>query len=110
MCTITLQSVTFVVYDTHVARQFRETARKMIHPPMPAFLGLPQQHSDSGSDQEDSDDDNDDDIIPLASYDDKANSGSDGSDSDSLSFFNLEDDEDPGKFDPFLKVFMYTSM
>ena len=98
---ISLQRLTFVVYDADVARKFRKTAQQIIHPPMPAFLGLPQPQSDSGSDQDDSDDDDDDAVAyslnPVASNDDRADSGSDGSDGDSLSFFNLDDEEDQGK-------------
>ena len=114
---ISLQSLTFVVFDADIARKFRKTAQQIIHPPMPPFLGLPQPESDSGSDQDDNGDDNDDDndidnddgndddnddavacnFIPVASDDDRANSGSDGSDGDSLSFFNLDDEKDQGK-------------
>ena len=98
---ISLQSLTFVVYDADTARKFRKTAQQIIHPPMPAFLRLPQPQSDSGSDQDDSDDDDDAAVAynlnPVASNDDRADSGSDGSDGDSLSFFNLDDEEDQGK-------------
>ncbi|KAL8570312.1 hypothetical protein ACOMHN_011333 [Nucella lapillus] len=55
----TLQSVVFVIYDVGSARQFREAAKKIINPPMPAFMGSTQQSDQSDSDGDYAADDSD---------------------------------------------------
>ncbi|XP_070198588.1 uncharacterized protein [Littorina saxatilis] len=109
----TLQGITFVIYDTSVARKFRETARNLVQPPPPphlqALLGLQQPAHDSGSD-DDNDSDNDDDsdnggygdggdFVSRASDHDWA-----GSDEDAYGgqFAFAFDDEDQDQIDPMM--------
>ena len=108
------QSVTIVLYDKGIARQFREKARQIIDPPLPAFLADPQPAAGSSSDSDDDGDNgsNDDGGVlmdPFASPhgfgdfftrpivdddDDDDKDGNDDSDDNGLSFFNLDEDED----------------
>ena len=71
-----------MIFDKSLARKFRETARQIIHPPMPAMFGLPQPANDSGSAPESDADDEGDDIFGDAAYGDTSDFVTIASDAD----------------------------